>query len=385
MRRLYLAEDPLAAANAFFVQIRTVLATMLGVRMCPRCPHCSETEWPCQDALGSSAELMGGIAGRVDALFGAVESQKTTGALHYHFFMFVQRLHQFTTLKEIAEKLEEGLVRAEELKHFLGQICRESYPDLEQFKNERASLEKNFPTYGEKTECREGSPKWGEFKLGRLPSQLYDDARDMPDSFACSSIDRTTSPVDPNGGAEFASFFWRAFQYFQSRCQHHIHKLVVDPKTKQEKRVIPNACASKKNKKECKHGAPWTNRVNHDKPMLVCKGIAKRFDLRTSGDRNWLGQTLGLRNEEYLNGCMPGLCVALAGSNSDVKPNDRLPILRTTHEDCCKRKRCILEQSNEKKMRKVTRAAQRMQVVTNGYFGGYPAAFGKSRHRASPA
>jgi len=371
LRRLYLAEDPLAAANAFFVQIRTVLATMLGVRMCPRCPHCSETEWPCQDALGSSAELMGGIAGRVDALFGAVEAQKTTGALHYHFFMFVQRLHQFATLKEIAEKLEEGLVRAEELKHFLGQICRVSYPDLEQFKNERESLEKNFPTYGENTECQEGTRKWGEIKLGRLPSKLYDDARDMPDSFARSSCKRTTSPVHLNGGAEFASFFWRAFQFFQSRCQHHIHKRVVDPKTKQEKRLIPNACASKKNKKECKHGAPWTNRVNHDKPLIVCKGIAKKFDLRTSGDRNWLGQTLGLRNEEYLNGCMPGICVALAGSNSDVKPNDRLPILRSTHEDCCKRKRCILEQSNEKKMRKVTRAAQRMQVVTNGYFGGY--------------
>ena len=48
---------------------------------------------------------MGGIAGRVDALFGAVEAQKTSGGLHFHFFMFVQRLHQFATLKEIAEKL----------------------------------------------------------------------------------------------------------------------------------------------------------------------------------------------------------------------------------------------------------------------------------------
>ena len=85
MRRLLLAEDPLAASNAFFVQIRTVLATMLGVRMCPRCPHCSQSETPCQDALGSNAEVMGGTAGRVDALFGAVEAQKTTGGLHYHF------------------------------------------------------------------------------------------------------------------------------------------------------------------------------------------------------------------------------------------------------------------------------------------------------------
>ena len=84
VRRLMMAEDPLAAANAFFVQIRTVLATILGIRMCPFCPHCSNTKYPCQDALGSVAEAMGGIAGRVDAMFRAVESQKVTGALHYH-------------------------------------------------------------------------------------------------------------------------------------------------------------------------------------------------------------------------------------------------------------------------------------------------------------
>ena len=91
MRRLLLAQDPLAAVNAFMVQIRTILATILGIRMCPHCPHCARSEYPCQDACGSSAELMGGIAGRADALFGAVECQKSNGSLHYHFFVFVQR------------------------------------------------------------------------------------------------------------------------------------------------------------------------------------------------------------------------------------------------------------------------------------------------------
>ena len=56
LRRILLAEDPLAAANAFFVQIRTVFATVLGLRMCPFCPRCA---CPCQDAVGSVAELMG--------------------------------------------------------------------------------------------------------------------------------------------------------------------------------------------------------------------------------------------------------------------------------------------------------------------------------------
>ena len=38
-----------------------------------------------------------------------------------------------------------------------------------------------------------------------------------------------------------------------------------------------------------------------------------------------LNRVLGLRNEEWVNGTAPGLCVALAGSNSDVRPNDLLP------------------------------------------------------------
>ena len=62
MRKLIHARDPLCAANAFFIQIRGVVAPILGVRMCPECPHCNESSIPCQDALGSNAELMGGVA-----------------------------------------------------------------------------------------------------------------------------------------------------------------------------------------------------------------------------------------------------------------------------------------------------------------------------------
>ncbi len=65
---------------------------------------------------------------------------------------------------------------------------------------------------------------------------------------------------------------------------------------------------------------------------------------------------------------MPGLCVAFAGSNSDAEPNDRLPITEQTHETCCKKKRCIMKKQS---LGRATRAIQRTQVVTNGYFGGY--------------
>ena len=94
-------------------------------------------------ALGSVAEAMGGIAGRVDAMFGAVECQKTTGSLHYHFFIFVQRLHQYATLKEIAEKLKNELVKTSEWKKLESAICCESYSDPQQFNKERQTLKGN--------------------------------------------------------------------------------------------------------------------------------------------------------------------------------------------------------------------------------------------------
>ena len=60
--------------------------------------------------------------------------------------------------------------------------------------------------------------------------------------------------------------------------------------------------------------------------------------------------------------------MAFAGSNSDVKLNDRLPIMDQTHEKCCTRKRCLVKKNN---LQKTTRALQRTQTTTNGYFGGY--------------
>ena len=119
MRRLMLARDPLCAANAFRVYIVKVLATALGLRMCPDCPHCSESDTPCQDALGSSAELMGGLAGRGDAISGAAECQTTSGALHLHLWYFGQRLHQYSALYQIAEAIGKGLVDGADHKHFL--------------------------------------------------------------------------------------------------------------------------------------------------------------------------------------------------------------------------------------------------------------------------
>ena len=102
LRRLIQARDPLAVAQSFAVQVRCVLAALLGVRMCPNCPHCAWSDAPCMDGFGSNAELAGGIAGRSDGICGAVECQKSSGSLHLHFWNFIQRAHQHKSLAEIA-------------------------------------------------------------------------------------------------------------------------------------------------------------------------------------------------------------------------------------------------------------------------------------------
>eukprot|EP00973_Karenia_brevis_P003312 456077-Karenia_brevis.AAC.1 len=42
LQRLIFARDPLCTVDAFRVTVRLVLARLLGIRMCPDCPHCNQ-------------------------------------------------------------------------------------------------------------------------------------------------------------------------------------------------------------------------------------------------------------------------------------------------------------------------------------------------------
>ena len=99
LRELLLAKDPLCAVDAFAVQVLVVLASLLGMRMCPDCPRCAECENPCVDIFGSTAERMRGLIGRAGALVGAAEAQKADGVLHIHFQLFVQCACQVNTCR----------------------------------------------------------------------------------------------------------------------------------------------------------------------------------------------------------------------------------------------------------------------------------------------
>ena len=363
LRRILQAQDPHSVALAFQVQVRVQLAKLLGVRMCADCPHCDKFA-PCQDRFGSNAEAMGGIAGRCDAIAGAVECQKSAGCLHLHFFAFVQRLHLHKDMQEIARKLSEGLVNATELKSYCANICCETYPLPDQIDEKVARMHKDhyWPAMKEEPQSRIGKQRFGE-----LPTCVHEDTGRTPDFALCYSLsteERTAKVKSMQAdAASYQAAFNSALQENMIAAQHHMHV----------NGHVPNACKSTKNTKVCKHEFPKLTRMNVDRPIIICKRIAKRRHLTSSGNRSTLGTVLGLRNNEWLNGTAPGFCVGISGANTDVKVYDLVPIIDETHEGTLCTGKCVPEKDADKKRaaERSMRAMEKNVASYNGYTGGY--------------
>ena len=148
VRRKILAHDPLSSSQSFIVNVLVLLAGLLGLRMCPDCPHCNaeNSKRCCQDCFGSNATAMGGSCGRSDGLVGGQECQKG-GTLHLHFKFFLQRLHQLATLKEIVALLQKGLVHVNDFRRFHQHLADASYHNKEHWEAQRDTIEKDLPTF----------------------------------------------------------------------------------------------------------------------------------------------------------------------------------------------------------------------------------------------
>ena len=290
---------------------------------------------------------MGGFGGRTDGVCGAVECQKSSGSLHFHFWAFIQRAHQMHTLEEIANMLENALLNAEDLKRFCAHMCCESYPDEEAYAGAQKELEKRWPQLNEKDEAiDDAEPKWGKYRFGRVAPFIWSDSgstySDCHEEHVMSVDGLSVSDATEKrrelslDAAAYTQHFGKALQENQMCAQHHIHKKSGTT----GERLVPNACRASNKQNECKHGFPQLERVNQQRPLLVCKGIAKPRNLSLKGKRNALGSILGLRNCEWINGTASTLCLGLSGGNTDVKLNDRIPIISSTHETeecqrCC--------------------------------------------------
>ena len=75
-RRTILARDPLASVDGFRTLFQLLLRYLFGVHFCSACPDCDRRATPCMDTAGSNATLLGGVFGRMDAVYVTIEAQK---------------------------------------------------------------------------------------------------------------------------------------------------------------------------------------------------------------------------------------------------------------------------------------------------------------------
>ena len=134
----------------------------------------------------------------------------------------------------------------------------------------------------------------------------------------------------------------------------------------------------KKGKEECKGGFPRKVRRDKDgkiiealcRPRVVCQGVAKELDLKTSGRKNMLGAIVGTRRNSWFSGTS-AILAKVFRSNTNIQTNYRVPITTKTHDTHCTKKRCVHKLSSLKQTRKMLRIAQRAMKQMVGYFGGY--------------
>ena len=137
--------------------------------MCPESQQCVLSEQPCMDRYGSNATPMGGVAGRTDALIGAVEGQKKEGVLHLHFFLFPQMAHQHQNLKEIAHQFRAKIMSVEPMKALINHTRCAAYPDLAAFQAARSDIEQSWPAFAtDTTLCRPPPYVWQSLRHGEM-------------------------------------------------------------------------------------------------------------------------------------------------------------------------------------------------------------------------
>ena len=351
LRRTMTGKDPMCCLNAFWTTIHVVLPNLFGWRMCPDCPHCTESDHPCMDIYGSNATCMGGSLGRTDAIVGAIEAQKAEGVLHLHMFLYVQMLHQFSTLAEIGALLREGLVSVDAMKHFISVARCAAYPNLELFKEERANIEQTWPAYAK------------DLSLSRPPRWAFDTVVPRLDS-----PDRLYTSEWLAEGAEWEGIYMARLQHTFSRMNHHIHP-VCDKATGARRPL--SSCTTKSKPKDCRGGFPLDNELTPN-PLFVCACVAQQLQLCTNGPRSMLGATLPSRNSVWLN-AGPTAWVVFCADNADIKFPHKLPIIPETHERIAlfdvKRESCCQGVSDLNLLYQL----QAGQSTAAGYFGGYSA------------
>ena len=266
--------------------VRLALRHLFGLRVCPFCPNCNseKTPWgPCQDLEGSNAEPFGGVFGRVDAVYGSLEHQKS-GSLHIHMQVFVQCLHQHTPLVDVmAEVANSGDQLIEGYLAYKRHVCKETYADVDLAKQRQDEIEESWPEHAE------------SLVVVSRPSYQTDEAMSRE---------------------EWREEYTRDVQSLQELKQHHVHP--KDAATGERK--LLTHCTTKSYPGRCRSRFPREDEkeVLAEDGVILCKALAELCGLSSKGKKNMLGCLVGPRNDEWLNGTHPALLAGLR-CNSDVQ------------------------------------------------------------------
>ena len=335
-RREVLARDPLAAVDGFRVLTHLMLKHLFGVRVCSYCPDCncfSGLE-PCQDLGGSNAEANGGIFGRVDAVYISLEAQKSSGAEHGHMQVFVQCLHQHTSLEEIFRLSHAKLaaLRAE-YEAYNAHVCHASYAGQsnEDMEGRIAAAEASWPTHEL------------DVTMTTVPTYQLQRAAD-------------TDNVQNEAADWRRRYMAEDVVQLQLLKQHHYH-----PYNETSQGRIPLAGCQKSDRPGlCKSDFPRTQWLCAQ-PTVLCPCKLKTYGMPSGGRKNRLGALHGPCGHEWLNGCAPAMLAGLRGANCDVQVPYRLPYSCPTCGD----------QLTAEERQQMSLAAQRAQDAQTGYCADY--------------
>eukprot|EP00438_Fugacium_kawagutii_P008899 Skav215707 [mRNA] locus=scaffold2573:242958:252224:+ [translate_table: standard] len=337
-RRQAMARDPLASVDGFRVLVLLVMEHLFGLRVCPQCPDCnlaSSPYKPCQDQSGSSATLVGGVFGRMDAAYVTIEAQKSSGSLHAHCQCFVQCLHQHTPLQEVFDVAEK---RLEELRSgylaYSGHVMHGVYEGHAQ--EEVAA------------KIAEAEASWPEHKneQAMIECPEYQRRRALP----------TDGPDATEAMAWAMEYLTGDVARLQFLKQHHYHPMNAET----GERVPLHGCQKADKSGVCKSDFPreaWRSTQG----MVLCPCQAETHGMATKGRKNRIGALHGPYGNEWLNCCHPAMLAALRGVNVDVQLPYRLPF---------KCDKCGHAVSKEQR-REIVHAVQRAQDAQTGYCADY--------------
>ena len=128
------------------VSDRIVFASLMGVKMCARCPHCNDEDGrqPCQNKFGNNSLPFGGTGGFCDSLAQGLEHQGE-GTPHGHGLLNFVTPYQHRSLYDIHQLIEaddnpDALVVS--IKAYSEHLQREDHYDHEGHETNLPELEK---------------------------------------------------------------------------------------------------------------------------------------------------------------------------------------------------------------------------------------------------